>query len=304
MRPGPVTFLSHSGSAFAALAFNDRGIGFNLLISSGQEIVTNAADYVEYALGLESTTVLALFLETVRDPARFRAALERAAEQDVPVIALKVGRAEGTTEMVAAHSGALAGEDGAFEALFDACGVLRVRDLDEMADTMELFSCPRRVTTGSGIASLHDSGGERVLFADVASDAGVPFAMISEATRQKLQDTLDPGLIAENPLDAWGTGIDADRIFVESLGALADDPETAVTVFVVDLTRQDEPYDEGYLQVAIDAFAATDKPFCVLSNLPSAVDQHEASIIRDAGIPVLEGTSRGCARSRTCSRTV
>src|SRR6185436_4475978 len=36
MRPGPVTFVSHSGSAFAALAFNDRQIRFNLLVSSGQ----------------------------------------------------------------------------------------------------------------------------------------------------------------------------------------------------------------------------------------------------------------------------
>ena len=68
MRAGPVTFISHSGSAFAALAFNDRGIGFNLIVSSGQEIVTTMADYMEYALGRPSTRVLALLLETVRDP--------------------------------------------------------------------------------------------------------------------------------------------------------------------------------------------------------------------------------------------
>ena len=59
LRDGPVTFLSHSGSAFSAIAFNDRGIGFNLLVSSGQEIVTTQADYMAYALGLESTRVLA-----------------------------------------------------------------------------------------------------------------------------------------------------------------------------------------------------------------------------------------------------
>ena len=52
MRAGPVTFISHSGSAFAAVAFNDRGIGFNLIVSSGQEIVSTMADYMDYALGL------------------------------------------------------------------------------------------------------------------------------------------------------------------------------------------------------------------------------------------------------------
>jgi acetate---CoA ligase (ADP-forming) len=293
MRRGPVTFISHSGSAFAALAFNDRGIGFNLLISSGNEIVTTMADYMTYALQLESTRVLALLLETVRDPQGFRDALARAAQQEIPVIALKVGRTESSKAMVVAHSGALAGEHGAYEALFDAHGVIEVETLDEMADTMELFSSPRRATAGAGIASVHDSGGERAMFADLAHDLGVPFARISDETTQAIQDVLDPGLVAANPLDAWGTGNDADRIFRDGFLLLHDDADTAAMAFVVDLTRQGEPFDEGYLQIASDVFAATTKPFCVLSNLASAVAQDEATLLRDANIPVLEGTASG-----------
>jgi len=293
LRHGPVTFISHSGSAFAALAFNDRGIGFNLLVSSGQEIGSTMADYMRYALGREETRVLALLLETVRDPAGFRAELERAASLDVPVIALKVGRTEGSKAMVTAHSGALAGEHGAYEALFDATGVHEVLTLEEMADAMELFSSTRRVGAGRGIASVHDSGGERALFVDRAHDLGVAFATISPETVAAIDDTLDPGLEAANPLDAWGTGIDADRIFRESFLALHEDPDTAALAFVVDLTRQGEPYDEGYLQVAKDVWDATTKPFCVLSNLASAVALEEAAYLRDLGIPVLEGTSSG-----------
>ena len=297
LRRGPVTFISHSGSAFAAVAFNDRGIGFNLLVSSGQEIVSTMADYMEYALGLDSTRVLALLLETVRDPEKFRAQLERAARQNVPVVALKVGRTEGSKAMVTAHSGALAGEHGAFEALFDACGVLEARTLDEMADAMELFSSPRRAP-GGGIASVHDSGGERALLVDMAHDLGVPFARIGAPTRDRMQAALDPGLEAANPLDAWGTGIDQDPIFAECLKALHDDPDTAAVAFVVDLTRQGEPYEDGYLQVALDVFEATSKPFCVLSNLASAVATEEAGLLRDAGIPVLEGTASGLTALR------
>ncbi len=298
LRRGPVAFISHSGSAFAALAFNDRGIGFNLLISSGQEIVTDLAEYIEHALALPSTRVIALLIETVRRPERFRAALAHAADLDIPVIALKVGRTEGSKPLVAAHSGALAGEDGAYEALFDAFGVLRVATLDEMADVMELFSCPRRVTSGMGIASIHDSGGERAMFVDVAADLGVPFASISEATTARIQATLDPGLTAANPLDAWGTGIDADRIFTECFHALHDDPETAVVAFVVDMTRQGEPHEEGYVHIARQVFASTTKPFCVLSNLASAVANEEAALLRDDGIPVLEGTASGLVALR------
>ena len=126
------------------------------------------------------------------------------------------------------------------------------------------------------------------------TDLGVPLAKISEATRARIDAVLDPGLVAENPLDAWGTGIDADRIYVESFLALHDDPETAAVAFVVDLTRQGEPYDEGYLQVARDVLAATTKPFCV--DVEPARDDRARrgrDVLRGAGIPVLEGTVTG-----------
>jgi acyl-CoA synthetase (NDP forming) len=293
MPPGSVTFLSHSGSVFTAFAFNDRGIAFNLIVSGGQEIVTTMDEYLSFALDLESTKVVALVLETVRRPEAFLSALAKAKERGVPVLALKVGRTEGAKEMVVAHSGALAGEHGAYEAVFDAYGVHECRDLEELADAIELFSSPRRVLSGAGIASLHDSGGERALFVDLAADLGVPLAKISDATRERIDAVLDPGLVAENPLDAWGTGIDADRIYVESFLALHDDPETAVVAFAVDLARQGEPHDEGYLQVARDVLEATTKPFCVVSNLPAAIARDEVGRLRDAGIPVLEGTVSG-----------
>jgi acyl-CoA synthetase (NDP forming) len=118
--------------------------------------------------------------------------LARAAERDVAVLALKVGRTAASKAMVTAHSGALAGEHGAYEALFDAFGVHEMRSLDELADTIELFSSPRRVRRGDGIASVHDSGGERAMFVDLAGDLGVPFASVSDVTIARIAESLDP----------------------------------------------------------------------------------------------------------------
>ncbi len=293
LQHGPIAMISHSGSAFAAFAFNDRSLGFNLLVSSGQEIVSRMDDYMGYALGLESTRVIGLLLETVRGAEGFRAQLARAAEQDIPVVALKMGRTAGASAMVTAHSGALAGEHGAFEALFDAYGVHEVRTLTEMADTLELFASPKRVRGGTGIATVHDSGGERAMFVDLAADVGVPFAVLSDQTLGRIDEALDPGVDAANPLDAWGTGIDADAIFRASFAAMANDPDVAALAFVVDMTTQGEPYNEGYLQISRDIAAYSDKPFCVLSNLHSAIATEEAQILRDAGVPILEGSESG-----------
>ncbi len=296
LEPGGIAFISHSGSAFSAMLHNRRGLRFNLVVSSGLELVTTMDQYVDHALGLESTRAVALFMETVRNPEGFRSAVARAAERDIPVVAMKVGHADRARELVAAHSGALAGEDGAYEALFDAYGVLRVRTLDELADTLELLSAGRHARPG-GLAAIHDSGGERAHLIDAAEEAGIPFAQIGPETVAHLQAALDPGLPAVNPLDAWGTGRDAEAHFVDCMQALLDDPDTAALAFCVDLTTEVNP-DAGYARAASEIIGRTDKPVAVLSNLRSGIDPHQAALVRAAGVPVLEGTATGLAAFR------
>src|SRR5690349_20928522 len=208
LQPGPIALLTHSGSAFSALLRTHRRLEYSLAVSSGQELTTTTADYLDYALSLPETRVVGLFLETMRDVPRLREGLARAAEQDVPVVALAVGATAAGSSLVAAHSGAVAGADGAWDALFRAYGVHRVHDLDELVDTLEVFSLlrERRPRAGTGIATVHDSGGERVLTADLAEEIGVPFAPLSDATLGGLTSLLADGLVPGNPLDVWGTG--------------------------------------------------------------------------------------------------
>ena len=197
--------------------------------------------------------------------------------------------------MVAAHSGALAGDDGAWEALFDAHGVTRVRDLDEMADTLELFAGGRRATPttrAGGLATVHDSGAERALVVDVAHALHVPFASISTRTQARLAALLDPGLEATNPLDVWGTGADTEGLFRGCLEALSGDEEVAALALGVDLVRELDG-DASYPRAVVAAHHATDKPVAVLANLGSAIDPVAADEVRRRGVPVLEGTRSG-----------
>ncbi len=293
---GPVAVVSHSGSVFSALLHNQRGLRFNLVVSCGMELVTSAAAYLDHALELESTRVVALFLETVREPAAFRAALAKAADRGVQVVALKVGRSRAGGAMVAAHSGALAGEDGAYQALFDAYGVARVDTLDELADTCELFAAGRPAFPG-GLAAIHDSGGERAHLIDLAEEREVRLAGISEATRRRLAAVLEPGLPATNPLDAWGTGNDADAIFAACIRALLEDPDTAALAINLDLTTEPTP-ETSYTGLAVEALRGTRKPVAVIGSLAAAVDPADAALLRAAGVPVLEGTATGLAAMR------
>jgi acyl-CoA synthetase (NDP forming) len=290
LEPGNVAWISHSGSAFSALLHAERGIRFNLAVSTGQELSTTMADYMLYALERESTRVISLFLETIRDPDNFKLALETASKRDVPVVALKVGRATASRRLVAAHSGALAGDDAAYEALFDAYDVARVGTLNEMADLVELLAAERRAAPG-GLAAILDSGGERAHLVDAAAGLDVPLAQPSEKTLRGVAARLEPGLPAVNPLDAWGTDNDAYATFLDCSRRLADDPGTGAFAYVVDL--HSERAERGHAWVAERVWTATEKPVAVVCGVTSAIQNSAATRLRSRGIPVLEDVNSG-----------
>ena len=241
------------------------------------------------------------------------------------MLLLAAGTSAASRSLVAAHSGALAAGDGAWRALASAYGVHRVGDLAELADTLELFCAGRRAggsggsawggmssaargaASGSswtglggglgragryGLATVHDSGFERAHVADVAASVGVPFAPLSEATRQRLAAVLDPGLEPGNPLDVWGTGRDSEELFTETLAALADDDSVGAVALAVDLVSEYDG-DDSYRDAVLAAAAKTDKPVVVLASVPAAIDAVAATRLRAAGVPVLQTTRTG-----------
>ncbi|MEM7294943.1 MAG: CoA-binding protein, partial [Pseudomonadota bacterium] len=264
LHTGGVALIVQSGSIMGALAHNDKRIRFNLLVSTGAETTTTAADYLHWALHQPSTRVVGLFLETVRDPDNFCAALAIAAERNIPVVLLKVGRTEASARMAISHTGALVGDHSVFSAVVARFGAHLVDTVDELAATLQVFAQSRNAV-GVGIASIHDSGGERELFADLADDIGVPYASISERTQARLVEHLEPGLEPDNPLDAWGSGRDAANSYRECALALIEDEAVAAGVYVLDW-RQDYYLHQMHAGVLIEVAAHCSKPFIAATN--------------------------------------
>jgi acetate---CoA ligase (ADP-forming) len=283
---GTVGLISHSGSTWSGLIGNQRDLVFNYAISAGQEIATTMADYIDFLLAAPETRVIACLMETVRAPDRFIAAVEQADRQGIPVVVLKLGRTERGRRFALAHSGALAGSDAAYGAIFARHNVIRVHTPDELLDTVELFRSPRRPASG-GIGIVTDSGGERELITDLATDLGAPLAEVTLATADRLVGILDPGMEPQNPVDSYGDG---RTLMEECLGALADDPNVGVVALATNLVHG-RPYARASATAIEHAFAATDKPALVFGNLHSAISRDEATRLRALGVPVLMGTA-------------
>ncbi|HTO81131.1 MAG TPA: acetate--CoA ligase family protein, partial [Methylomirabilota bacterium] len=198
-----------------------------------------------------------------------------------------VGRTAASAAFAASHSGALAGNHAAYQAVFDRYGVVEVDDLDSFANCLLLFGQPRRAGRG-GLATVHDSGGLRELAVDLASAHNVPFAQINDVTKRKLAARLEYGLEPANPLDAWGTGHDYEGIFTDCLQALTDDPDTAVGVLCAE-TRSGFYLHESYSRLAQAVAARTDKPVLMSTNFATVGNDDLAVRTTHQGVPVLIG---------------
>jgi acyl-CoA synthetase (NDP forming) len=257
-------------------------------VSTGQELVTTASDYLDYVLDLPSTKVVAFFLESVRNPKDFTKGLEKAGKKQIPIVVLKVARTEAAAKLALSHSGAIAGDDSAFQALFARYGVIQVKCIDELAATCQLLSMDKKLVPGH-LSAIMDSGGERELLMDLAQEMQIKFADIGKETIQILKENLDPGLSPVNPIDAWGTGNNYESIYENCIKALMNDEQTAITLFIADLTS-DFWLHETFASICQKISLKSNKPLLVMTNHIGSESQDLALRLQSSGIIVLSGT--------------
>lgn len=289
--PGNVALLSHSGSGMCGIVDCEERIDFNFAASTGQELTVSMDEYLDFVLDLPETRVVGLFVETARNPENFVAALQKAQSLRIPVVALKVGRTRRAAELTVSHSGAMAGDDDTYDALFDRYGVQRVADMDELATTLILFSQMNPVGPG-GLVCLHDSGGERQLMVDLADAAGVELTDLNADTVSKLEHVLDPELPAVNPLDAWSRGgANASEQMAKCLAIMMSDPNTAVGAVIHDRAPHGTVYP-NYVEYMHYAHAATGKPAALVAARQGTGCDPLVVTSTHNGLPVLDGVAQ------------
>jgi acetyltransferase len=206
LRAGNIGCIFQSSGMMNLLinAGTKRGLGFHLCASGGNEIILNAADYLDYEAECPEIDVIATYVEAApKEPQRFAAALDRAVANGKAVLVLRAGRTERAKRNVIAHTGQLAGSAAAWDAFFEQHGAIIVNDLDDLIDTTALFAGakmrPDKHERGVGLITI--SGGDCTLLSDIADQEDVPVPDLSPETQQVMVQSLDKPTLLGNPLD-------------------------------------------------------------------------------------------------------
>jgi acyl-CoA synthetase (NDP forming) len=207
---GPVGLVSQSGGILGALLSRAaaRGIGLSKLISTSNEADLELSDFIEYLAADQATKVIALYVEAIRHPPRFRKAVLMARDAGKPVVAFKIGRSEAGAKAAVSHTGALAGSDRMYDALFRQLGVIRARTFEELLDIPAALAAGRKLG-GKRVAILTSTGGAGTIVSDSLGVAGFETPSPDKDTAARLR-SLQSGFHANldrNPIDLTLAGL-------------------------------------------------------------------------------------------------
>jgi acyl-CoA synthetase (NDP forming) len=292
---GNVGMVSQSGSICIAMLSDVRRFGYSLVVSSGNEAIVSMADYINHLVDDERTSVIALFLESIRYPDRFVAALDRASACGKPVVVLKVGQSERAKRAVTSHTGGLAGEGRVFAEVLRAHRAIEVHDLDELAEVLAAAQGSRR-PQGQQLGVVTSSGGKAELMLDLATRHGLSLPPLPKEVMADVERVVGAVTGDGNPLDAWGNG-DFATNFPHALRALQANPSCDAVVLSTDVADGDpmgHP-ERGlrYARILVDVAAGAAKPHYMLGMRPGIMEQAQIDLLKAHDIPVIGGTRQG-----------
>ena len=288
--PGDVAFISHSGAICAAVIDWARGQGFGLshLVSLGNQIDVRETDVLSAVAADDHTRVITLYLEGISDGRRFVHAARRVT-QHKPIIALKVGRFAAGQRAVASHTGALAGQESAFNAAFRRAGVIRANTSEELFDWARALAwCP--LPAGPDVAVLTNAGGPGVTAADALESHGLRLATLQPETEAALRASLSPDAGTRNPVDMLAAATAGQ--YVEALRLLLDDPGVHSVMVIV----PPPPLESagGIARALIPIIYAATKPV-VIALMGERMIQEAVEYFRAARVPEYRFPERAAA---------
>ena len=145
------------------------------------------------------TRVVALYVEWIKEPRRFMRVAKKLCSKK-PVVVMKAGTTMRGMVAASTHTGALAGDDRLYDALFRQSGMIRVNSIEEMIDTCMSFSL-LEPPKGDKIAILTNSGGPAIIAVDELYNKGVELVDFPEELSSMLRNAVSSHVKVNNPLD-------------------------------------------------------------------------------------------------------
>ncbi len=207
---GNVALLSQSGAMAVAImdAAPAMHLGFSLVVSMGNKTAMDECDFLELCEHDPETTVIGLYLESIRGGRKFLEITKRVSRTK-HIVLIKSGISRKGEHAVSSHTGAMAGSESAIAAVCSQAGIHRARSTQEFLDIVRTLAAQPPLLSPK-IAVITNAGGPGILATDAAEKENLTLAALDMEHKSSLRLLLPRAASVENPIDVLGDAL-ADR---------------------------------------------------------------------------------------------
>jgi acetyltransferase len=202
---GKIAFISQSGALCTSIldSANNLGLGFSKFISVGNKAVIDEVDLFNYLANDKETEIVAVYAEQLSNPQAIIKSASNLRKKGKPLLILKAGKSTAGAQASASHTGALAGSDKAYDALFKQAGIIRVGKIEELFNYIKIFNNNKTVRT-ENVAVITNAGGPGVITVDCIEKNKLSLSKLSKKNRESLEKILPKAASVLNPVDVLG----------------------------------------------------------------------------------------------------
>ncbi len=222
--PKGVDFITGSGATavFIKEYGMSNGLKFNSVWAVGNSAQLGIEDVLEHLDETfdpeKSSHVIMLYMEKIGDPQRLLKHSRSLINKGCHIAAIKSGGSAAGSRAASSHTGALATNDAAVDALFRKAGIVRCHNRQELTTVCGVFMHPE--IKGKRCAVITHAGGPAVMLTDVLSNGGMEVPPLKDhPASPALLEKLFGGSSVGNPIDFLATGT------AEQLGYIIDTVE-------------------------------------------------------------------------------
>lgn len=292
VKPGGLAFVSQSGAIASWLVGEaaQQQVGFSYWITTGNESGISTTELVKDIITQPNVTGVYMYLEQLRSLSEMLELGSLSKKYNKPIICLKVGRSEAGSRAAMSHTGAIAGADQEYDAIFKKTGIIRANDLQEMMDCGVILSQIGRRPEGNRVAIVTLSGGGGIMAADECDQCGLEVPLLSEELQAKLAEVVPSFGSTKNPVDVTAEMVSNPELMPKCVGALTESREVDAIIMFIGLQKPTS------VKLATDIAALINKnkeqggkPIVVAW---MAATSEAVRILREANVPLLNDVNR------------
>src|ERR1700722_14556700 len=285
-----VALICQSGTIALNLLFNDRSLPIGYVITVGNQTRLAVEDMIELLTDEDRVSAFGIYIEGIKDVARFAAAVDRARAAGKPVALVKAGRTAAAARTARTHTGALAGADVVFDAFCRQAGIARCDSLATLCETLKIFHTGGPLA-GRRVLVMGASGGDMAMTADASRELGLQFPSIPGESQQQLREILGERVTLANPFD-FHTHIWFDRPAMRSMFQVVQRAGFDAVGLMVDCPPEEQADPASYFNAIEEYIAAScgaSSRAALICSLPESLALGTREKCLAAGIAPLQG---------------